>query len=174
MKPNPCELPPNALLCRDRDAGAYTDCYATEVPARVSHAEYVEAFYTTFVFKTERLLLKWLVSKPSTDLDAHRLAGGQLDSFAAWTVEARAPDQILLADFVGRTKSWLMSAPNADTGTRLYFGSAVVRVPDESGRPTMGRTHSALLGFHKLYSRVLLSATAAKITKASRAARMSS
>ena len=108
----PCDLPPTALLRRYRDAGAYTDCYTTEIAARVSHVEYVEAFYTTFVFKLERFLLKGLVSKPSTDTEAARLARGAIDSFAAWTVEGRAPDQVLMADYMGRTKSWLMVAPS--------------------------------------------------------------
>lgn len=167
MKPSACDLPPGALLRRYQDSGAYADCYTIEVPRRVSHAEYVEAFYTTFVFKTERVLLSWLVSKPSTDTQAARLARGEVDSFAAWTVEARAAEQLLMADYVGRTKSWLMIAPSGDAATRLYFGSAVVPVHDESGQPRMGRSYSALLGFHKLYSRVLLQATAAKITTAS-------
>ena len=49
-----CELPSNALLNRYLASGAYADCYVTEVTRRVSHAEYVEAFYTTAVFKLER------------------------------------------------------------------------------------------------------------------------
>lgn len=167
---SPGDLPPNALLRKYRDAGAYADCYATEIAARVSHAEYVEAFYTTFVFKLERLLLKRFLAKPSTDDEARRLARGELDSFAAWTVEGRAPDQLLMADFMGRTKSWLMVEPIGDTRTRLYFGSAVVPTRDKAGKPTMGSPFNALLGFHKLYSRVLLASAAAKITKARRSA----
>ena len=161
----PCDLPPTALLRSYRDAGAYTDCYATEIAARVSHSEYVEAFYTTFVFKLERLLLKWLVSKPSTDTGATRLARGEIDSFAAWTVEGRAPDQVLMADFTGRTKSWLMVAPSGERGTRLYFGSAVVPARAKSGKRTLGFQFNALLGFHKLYSRVLLGAARKKLQK---------
>jgi hypothetical protein len=46
----------------------------------------------------------------------------------------------------------------------LYFGSAVVPVRGKSGRPAMGRQYRALLGFHKLYSQLLLRAAAAKIT----------
>lgn len=152
------DLPQDALLRKDRDAGRYTDCYATEIAAHVSHAAYVEAFYTTWVFKLERLLLKWLVSKPSTDDEARRLSRGELDAFAAWTVEGRARDQILLVDFMGRTKSWLMVASLDSTRTRLYFGSAVVPVRDKTGLPRLGSTYSALLRFHKLYSRVLLAA----------------
>ena len=165
MKPGESsELPPTALLHRYRDAGAYTDCYIAEVEARVSHAAYVEAFYTTFVFKLERLLLKWLVSKPSTDGEAARLARGEIDSFAAWTVEARAPDQLLMADYIGRTRSWLMVVPLGEARTRLYFGSAVVPVRDPSGNLKLGLPFRPLLGFHKLYSRVLLGAAREKFT----------
>ncbi len=157
----PCELPETALLRRYLGAGAYADCYVTEVAKPVSHAEYVEAFYTTAVFRIERLLLKWFASRPSTDMEARRLACGSLDSFAAWRVESRDPDQVLLADFTGRTRSWLMVAAVEDGGaspsTRLYFGSAVIPVTHaRTGRKRLGFTFRALLGFHKLYSRILL------------------
>lgn len=164
MKAAPSDLPPAALLHKYRDSGAYTDCYFIEVPQRISHAQYVEAFYTTSVFKLERQLLKWFVSKPSTDAQAHLLARGELDCFAAWTVEDRDVDQVLMADFMGRTKSWLMVAAAGTAGTRLYFGSAVVPVRDKSGERTLGSPFDALLGFHKLYSRVLLNAAAARIS----------
>jgi len=161
----PCELPPDALLRRYRERGAYTDCYAVEIPKAVSHAEYVEAFYTTWVFKLERLILRLLVSRPSTDAGARQLARGERDDFAAWSVEARAPDQLLLADFVGRTKSWLMVA-SGPGGTRLYFGSAVVPVRNKkSGESSLGIVHSTLLGFHKLYSRVLLRAAHSRLLR---------
>ena len=160
----PCDLPPTALLQRYRDAGAYTDCYTTEVARAVSHAEYVEAFYTTFVFKLERFLLKSLVRRPSSDAEAARLARGELDSFAAWTVEGRTPDQLLMADYLGRTKSWLMTVSIDASRTRLYFGSAVVPVRDKAGRRALGSPFRALLGFHKMYSRVLLAAARAKFT----------
>lgn len=160
-----CPLPADALLRRAADAGAYTDCYAVDMPQAVSHAEYVEAFYTTWVFKLERLILRLLVSRPSTDAEARQLARGERDEFAAWSVEACAPDQLLLADFVGRTKSWLMVAP-CPGGTRLYFGSAVVPVRNrKTGASSLGIVHSALLGFHKLYSRVLLRAARSRLLR---------
>jgi hypothetical protein len=123
----------------------------------------VEAFYTTLVFRLERFLLTWVVSKPSTDTEAARLARGEIDSFAAWTVEGRAADQVLMADYLGRTKSWLMVAPSGSTSTRLYFGSAVVPARDQAGKRTLGFQFSALLGFHKVYSRVLLGAARKKL-----------
>ncbi|NJN00825.1 MAG: hypothetical protein HC793_04460 [Aquincola sp.] len=48
--------------------------------------------------------------------------------------------------------------------TRLFFGSAVVpRVDAQSGRRRMGVVFHALLGFHKLYSRALLSAAVSRL-----------
>jgi hypothetical protein len=69
-------LPPGALLAKYVREGAYADCYVTDIAGAVSHAQYVEAFYTTAVFKLERLILKWAVSKPSTDGEARQLAAG--------------------------------------------------------------------------------------------------
>lgn len=155
-----CKLPEGALLARYQEAGAYTDCYTTDIAGPVSHAQYVRAFYTTFPFRLERLILKWLVSKPSKDADVDQLATGATATFAAWRVEARSDNQLLLCDFRGSTRSWLMTAPPATDrggGTRLYFGSAVVpRKNAQTGISKMAFVFRALLGFHKLYSLVLL------------------
>lgn len=154
------ELPDTALLRRYLERGAYTDCYAADIAAPVTHARYVRAFYTTFPFRLERFILKWVVSKPSTDADVDQLAAGAAETFAAWHVEQRSENQLLLCDFRGSIRSWLMIAPLAtDRGaaTRLYFGSAVVpRKRATTGKSQMGFVFCALLGFHKLYSQVLL------------------
>ena len=99
-----------------------------------------------------------MVARPSRDAEARELASGQRQQFAAWSVEGRAPGQLLMCDFAGSTRSWLMAAP-AGQGTRLYFGSAVVRA-------RQGGMFRALLGFHKLYSRILLRAAAARLLRA--------
>ncbi|MEO8739605.1 MAG: hypothetical protein ABI537_07880 [Casimicrobiaceae bacterium] len=143
----------------------------TEIARSVTHAEYVEAFYTTALFKAERALLAWFIAKPSTDLEAREVARGTINSFAAWRVEARAADQVLLSDFQGRTRSWLMLVPaatNASASTRLYFGSAVVPVANgRSAKSRMGIASRALLGFHKLYSRMLLRAAVGRLERSS-------
>ena len=94
------------------------------------------------------------------------MALGRVESFAAWQVEGRTCEQLLMCDFQGRTRSWLMSTGiecAGKAGTRLYFGSAVVPAENaHSGRKTMGAIFVALLGFHKLYSRALLRAAAAR------------
>jgi hypothetical protein len=162
-------LPADALLNRYSASGAHTDCYVAEFERAVSHAEYVEAFYTTAVFKLERLILRLLVSRPSTDAEAEQLAQGKRNSFAAWSVEARATDQLLLSDFTGRTKSWLMvAAPQkaGSSGTRLFFGSAVVPVRHTAtGGTSLGFVFKALLGFHKLYSRILLRSAVSRLSR---------
>ena len=161
-------IPTNALLSKYADAGAYTDCFATDIVQTVSHAEFVEVFYTGRLFKLERFLLRVLLSKPSTDLQVRQLAAGELNEFAAWRVEARAEDQLLLCAIDGRTRSWLMaSTTDVPSSTRLYFGSALLpgrKTGNAStGKPEMGFVFKALLGFHKLYSRALLSAAARRL-----------
>ena len=158
-------LPDHALLARYAGNGGYTDCYATDLPGAYSHAEFVAAFYTTWLFKLERAILKWLAAKPSTDDEATELARGARHSFAAWTVEDSAPNQLLLCDFLGNTRSWLMVEPRHDGGvTRLYFGSAVVPRDVTDGHPRLGFSFRALLGFHRRYSRALLAAACARLT----------
>ena len=164
----PCPLPPRALLASYAEAGAYTDCYAAEVARAVSHAEFVVAFYTGALFRIERWLLGLFISKPSTDAQARQLAAGERDTFAAWRVEGRTADQLLMCDLAGRTRSWLMVAasPGPAQRTRLYFGSAVVPVVSRStGQRSMGFPFKALLGFHKLYSRALLSSAQVRLAR---------
>lgn len=164
------ELPQDALLERYAKDGAYTDCYYADFPRAVSMSEYVAAFYTTPLFKIERRILALLAGKPSTDTNAEELAHGQAARFAAWDVEECASDQLLLRDFLGRTRSWLMVGPaeNAETSaTRLYFGSAFVpKSISASGAASFGFSFHALSGFHRLYSKALLRAAFSQLAKA--------
>jgi len=109
-------------------------------------------------------------SKPSTDAEAAQLAEKQRDSFAAWGVEARDNDQLLLCDFQGRTRSWLMAEPmppEQAPRTRLYFGSAVVRnrkSESEGKSSTFG--FGVLLGLHRLYTVALLYSAKKRLERA--------
>lgn len=155
-------LPVGALLQAYAGSGGYTDCYAVDVARATSLAEFMAAFYATPVFKLERWMLALALRRPSTDSDVLALAHGRSNSFAAWHVEGRDATQALLA--AGRTRSWLMVAPHAGAsaaGTTLYFGSAVV--PRKQGG--MGWAFTALLGFHKLYSRVLLRSAVRRLAR---------
>ena len=159
----PFPLPPGALLAAYARSGAYTDCYAADLAASVSQAQFIEAFYTGGVFKLERALIRLFLSRASTDAQARQLARGEIGEFAAWRVEEQTTTQLLMCDLAGRTRSWLMVEPGV-AGTRLFFGSAVVPSVDRTtGERRMGFLFKALLGFHKVYSCVLLSSACSRL-----------
>ncbi len=154
-------VPPDSLLGRmAARQGAFADAYSLMVARRVSLAEFVEAFYTTPVFKAERWLMA-LLGKPSTDAMARAVACGTGERIAVWTVEARDADELLMHEDSGVTRSWFCVQPAADGGTVLWFGSALVpRRRGPGGEPRFGPGFHALLGLHRWYSRVLLAAAA--------------
>ncbi|MDB5469386.1 MAG: hypothetical protein JWR84_946 [Caulobacter sp.] len=155
------DLPAGALIAPYRDAGCYTDCFVTSLPGNHSQESYVEAFYTSWLFKLERLVLATLVARPSTDLQTRRLAAGEVETFAAWSVEARGVDQIVMCDYQKLTRSWLMSRRDG-TVTILYFGTVVApRVGDRIS----GRVFRAFEGLHRLYARALLRAAAGRLLR---------
>lgn len=155
-------LPETALLQRYADSGEYTDCFVTDIPIESSLPEYVTAFYTTALFKAERWILNWAASLPSTDDDARQLARGERDAFAAWTVEDRRDDQLLLIDVRQQTGSWFMHEPQGP-GSRLYFGSVVFKRKESPTGRELRWTYRLLLGMHRFYSRALLSAARTRI-----------
>lgn len=167
----PCEVPPNSLLSHYKDGHGYADCYVVEVYGVISQAMFIEAFYTSPLFKVERSILAHLAQKSASDADVRQLANGKTVTFSAWNVEAQSSAQLLLADSTGRTRSWLMALPvtenNQQTSTLLYFGSAVVRRQTKAAdKPRMGWGFYALLGFHRLYSRLLLAAASKRVQAA--------
>ena len=159
--------PPGALIGGYGSPAGYTDCFVAAFPGHVTQAAFVEAFYTTALFKLERLVLAVLVSRPSTDLEARRLAAGETERFAAWTVEAREVDQILLCDFMGSTRSWLMTVADGASptaATKLYFGSAIV---PRKGAGGLGAGFRAMVPLHRLYARALLRSAVRRLMAAS-------
>lgn len=159
--------PEHALHAKYAHAGGYADCYISRIARPVTHAEYVEAFYTTWLFKLERFVLTWFVDKPSSDAEARELARGAGNAFAAWTVEARAENQLLVCDFQNKTRSWLMVAPaDHGAGTTLYFGTAIVPVTNRrTGEKRLSAFFTALLTFHKVYARALLGAARSRLER---------
>jgi len=155
---SPTPLPDDSLLAAYARRGAYADCYATSVPGHVALPQFIEAFYTTPLFKLERWVLAVLLRMPSTDQQARRVASAQADRFAAWRVEQRSEREILLD--AGQTRLWLAVAPSTGAGTTLRLGSAVLPLR-RNGQ--FGWAFHALLGFHRLYSRMLLSAAARRV-----------
>ena len=159
-------LPAHALTSGYERAGAYTDCYVADIAHAVTHAQFVEAFYTTWLFRLERLVLRALLGMRSTDAEAAELARARREKFAAWSVEARAENQLLMCDFQGKTRSWLMVETIPDGATRLYFGSVVVpEVHADTGAKRLTAGFRLLLGFHQVYSRALLRAARTRLRR---------
>lgn len=174
-----CDVPKSSLLARYVAGGGFADAYKTQVRGVVSQEQFVAAFYTSRLFRLERSILSWVARRPSTDDDVNALAAGRANTFAVWSVEARNEGELLLADSTGRTRSWLKTAApvgsvlsgagqggSGASGTTLYFGSAITpRINTTTGEKSLGLTFTALLGFHKLYSRALLRAAAASLSR---------
>lgn len=160
-------VPPASLLGRlAAERHAFADACTLRLPRRVSLGEFVEAFYTTRLFKLER----WLIARagrPCSDADVRLLAQGANVRMAMWTVQARTASELLMHEDSGVTRSWFkVDADSA--GTTLWFGSAFMprRVEAGSGQPRFSWTFHALLGFHRAYSRALLKAAARRLGRA--------
>lgn len=152
-----CPVPADTMLGKYLVNGAYTDCYMTEISGQVHFPEFIFSFYTTSLFKLERFILKLSVSKPSTDVQARQLADCEINRFAAWHVENRSENEMLMCDFLGRTRSWFKVIPISQTRTQLYFGSAISSSQNpKTGKLSLGFGYKALLGFHQIYSMLLL------------------
>jgi hypothetical protein len=133
------------------------DCFAVTVDRLTDLAEFVFAFYTSPVFRIERLILRLLAGASSTDSDARRLAEGTGTSFAVWRVGERTATQLLMCDRYERTRSWFNVVPLDSGRTLLQFGSAVA---SRRGPRVESGSHSYLfslvLKFHVMYSQILL------------------
>ena len=158
--PTPTPVPETSLLGAYAKSEAFTDCYATTVPGIVGLSNLVEAFYTTRLFKLERWLLATALNYPATDLQAKQLALAESSEFSAWRVENRADREILLAAW--QTRLWLCVEPQLSSppSTVLFFGSAVIPMSPEG---KFGPAFHLLSGFHRLYSKLLLSAASKRV-----------
>jgi len=157
---------PDGALLRTYRGGLYPerwresgDCFTISVDRVVSLAEFIFAFYTSPVFRIERVILGLLVGAPSTDIDARHLAEGTTASFAIWRVGERTAVQLLMCDRYERTRSWFGVVALSDGKTLLQFGSAVASRSNSGAVPrARGSLFGLLLKFHVVYSQVLLHA----------------
>jgi hypothetical protein len=164
----PHPVPDDALHAKYAREGGYADCFVLDMNRGVTLAEFVAAFYTTWLFRLERFILAWLVRKPSTDFEALALARGQRTTFAAWSIEAQAEGQLLMRDFQDRTRSCFIVSPmpGNNRGTRLLFGTGIKPVADgAAGARRLSGGFRVLMPFHRLYSRALLRAAVARLSR---------
>jgi hypothetical protein len=152
--------------------GTYYDCFSVDVAQPVGLGEFVYAFYTSPVFRVERLILRLVIGARSTDADARAVADGSGTSFAAWIVGERTTTQLLMCDRFEKTRSWFRVLPLPAGGTKLQFGSGIVEQPVAGGKRTgLSIGFRLLLGFHIVYSRVLLWAASQRVETHSRLTR---
>jgi hypothetical protein len=140
--------------------GRSGDCFSVRVQRAVSLQEFVFAFYTSPMFRIERWLLRAFIGAPSSDGGARAVADGSASSFAAWYVADRTATQLLMCDRYERTRSWFRVVALDGGGTLLQFGSAVAAGGRDrgAGAAARGRGFRLLLGFHVVYSQLLLNA----------------
>jgi hypothetical protein len=154
-----CEVIPNTLVASFLEKG-YADSYRTEVDGHISMKDYVYKFYTSPLFKLERFILTWSVRKPSTDMQAKEISEGNTNKFAAWTLEDRRENELLMRDMADRTRSWFMVnhlGTKENPKTQLYFGTGISPSPKRNTeKSSIGFFFTALLPFHKAYSVLLL------------------
>ncbi len=142
------------------------DCFAVAVDRQIGLSEFVFAFYTSPVFRIERVILRVLAGAASTDSEARRLAEGSGSSFAVWRVGERTTTQLLMCDRYERTRSWFRVVPLDAGKTLLQFGSAVASGGEEnSTSSSRGPLFRLLLKFHVVYSRVLLGAAKRRVIR---------
>lgn len=147
-----CDVPRDGLLQAYVGQGAtYTDCFEVMSPHAVTLPEFIEAFYTTWLFRMERVVLSLPLRARVRDSEVTALAEGA-DHFAVWQVEARDDAQILLSDRSGHTRSYLAVSGKEGGVTRLVFGSAVVA---PKGKP-LGTMVGLLIPLHRFYSKCLI------------------
>ncbi|KIN64970.1 hypothetical protein Z946_3866 [Sulfitobacter noctilucicola] len=154
-------VPRDALLRAyvDRD-GAYTDCFEVMHPMKVELPAFITAFYSTWLFRLERLVLSIAMRRRISDSELAALAEGRSDRFAAWQVTGRDDTQIMLQDTSGHTMSYLAVAAKEGGVTRLLFGSVVHGSAEH--RPAWVRL---LMPVHLLYAKSLLRCAERKLRR---------
>ena len=152
-------LPPQSLLARIRGPECYRDAFRASVAGEVSLGELVTAFFSSRAFLAERMALH-LIGRGADHADIAALAAGRTERFAAWQMEAREENELLMHDFLDQTCCWLAVShgaggplPEPRPGTTdIWFGTAV--------REFEGPIVSRLRGAHRWYARKLLGAAA--------------
>jgi len=150
------EIPSSALLYGHVERGEYADAFYTDITYSADLSEYIRAFYSSRVMRVERFILKF-IGKPSSADQVEKLATGEISELAVWSVAERRKNEILLPDSYDRTCSWLMVSYPSTGKTRLHFGTGVHRMRQQGeGATSLNLFFRATIGFHLLYSKVLL------------------
>jgi len=165
----PSHLPDDSFLHDYQKNNNFTDCYKVLIHRNVSGLEFVEAFYTSWLFRLERLIIAIFVLRPSTDKQLLKFLRFQRPTFSAWTIERSSAEQWLMCDYQGKTRSWFMVKPfQNESITELYFGTAILaNAKDKFGNSRLTLFFRLLLLFHRHYAIWLLNAAKRRLEKKS-------
>ncbi|WP_147127034.1 hypothetical protein [Shimia ponticola] len=147
-------VPKDALLSRYIGRG-HVDAFETDIGKEAPLQDCIGAFFGSWVFRIERRILAVAMKAPSSSADVASLARGEAKTIAVWHVIDRTENQLLMRVPDTPVRTWL-----AVSGTRLWFGSALVSETDR-----LPVTYRASLPFHALYSRLLLAAAMRKLQR---------
>lgn len=160
-------LPDDSLLARHRGPECYRDAFRVEVPGDVSLAELITVFFGSGAFLPERTALR-LIGRGAGRAEIAELADGRAKRFAAWELEAREENELLMHDFLDKTCCWLAVSPGGEAPdlagglprpgagrTYLWFGTGV--------RDFEGPIISRLREAHRWYARWLLAGAARRL-----------
>lgn len=93
-------------------------------------------------------------------MQAKELCIGDINKFAAWTLEDRRDNELLMRDMADRTRSWFMvihSGIKEKPKTQLYFGTGISPSQKRNKKnSSIGLFFNVMLPFHKVYSVLLL------------------
>ncbi|MEP5730432.1 MAG: hypothetical protein ABJL67_13810 [Sulfitobacter sp.] len=162
--PRRSKVPPESGFAKYVDLpGAYFDCYAVEVEGDITLKTYANTFFDTWLFRLEILILRLFGTANTEPKDREKLADGRSDRFGVWHVDVRTEREMVLNVGHGPIRTWLWVQP-VDTDlskSLLLFGSAVLPTcASKDDEPRLDFVTRALIPVHRLYSVLLLRATA--------------
>ncbi|KAA0175468.1 hypothetical protein FNF27_03168 [Cafeteria roenbergensis] len=141
------------------------DCFRLDVPGHVPIERFVHAFFTSWLFKLERLVLP----VATTDSLAKDFAYSRVNEFAIWTAKERTDSELLAtwaeehSPATGAT--WMRVVHGKDDDgkpkTCLEFGSAIAT----GDMPYQKAVMAVAMPLHLAYSGLLLGAAAGNIDR---------
>ncbi len=93
----------------------YRDCFMRRESGAVSLEQLIERFYCSWAFRPERIALG-LIGRGASSEDARKLARGEVESFAAWTVIERRHANVLVAEHGPAGSARATARPQAREG----------------------------------------------------------
>eukprot|EP00892_Ulva_mutabilis_P011547 jgi/Ulvmu1/8765/UM048_0020.1 len=169
-----CDVPDDSLLnyVSQTQKVWYTDCYTTPICRQsriVSHAGAVDAlckaFFRSWPMKAELWLLSLSGSDSPTDDEIVRTQFAEEDSVSVFRVALRGPGEILFDSYQTFAFTWMSVYKDSDGYiSEVKFGSALTGAGYRGVPLQTYMIYQALMPFHYLYSRVLLSQAAKQLT----------